>query len=170
MTAKSESAIADHVVHAVQTVAEFHARSEQGVNSHQRVIEKITLALGRPGAVYLVSAAIASWLALNTSAGRSAWDPPPFSGLATVTSIVALLTTIVILTSQNRQTRAGEQRAQLDLHVNLMAEEKTAKIIQLLEELRRDMPNVKDRVDLRGRRHADDGRPGHGNERVRKDS
>jgi uncharacterized membrane protein len=41
----------------------------------------------------------------------------------------------------------AEQRAHLDLKVTLRTEQKTAKLIDLLEELRRDMPNVRDRHD-----------------------
>ena len=41
----------------------------------------------------------------------------------------------------------SESRAHLELQVNLLAEQKATKIIILLEELRRDMPNVHDRHD-----------------------
>jgi uncharacterized membrane protein len=40
-----------------------------------------------------------------------------------------------------------EQRAHLDLKVTLLTEQKAAKMIDLLEELRRDLPNVKNRLD-----------------------
>lgn len=40
-----------------------------------------------------------------------------------------------------------EQRAHLDLKVTLLTEQKAAKLIDLLEELRRDLPNVRDRQD-----------------------
>jgi uncharacterized membrane protein len=40
-----------------------------------------------------------------------------------------------------------EQRAHLDLKVTLLTEQKAAKLIDLLEELRRDLPNVKNRDD-----------------------
>ena len=55
--------------------------------------------------------------------------------------------TSVILITQNRRSAEAEQRAQLDLQVNLLAEQKVAKLISLLEELRRDIPIVRDRVD-----------------------
>lgn len=53
----------------------------------------------------------------------------------------------MVLTTQNRQSRHAERHAQLDLQVNLLAEQKVAKLIALVEELRRDMPSVPDRVD-----------------------
>ena len=59
----------------------------------------------------------------------------------------ALLMTSIILITQNRRSAEAEQRAQLDLQVNILAEQKVAKLIVLLEELRRDIPTVHDRVD-----------------------
>jgi uncharacterized membrane protein len=59
----------------------------------------------------------------------------------------ALLTATVVLAKQNRFSRLAEQRAHLDLKVTLGTEQKAAKLIDLLEELRRDLPNVKDRHD-----------------------
>lgn len=59
----------------------------------------------------------------------------------------ALLTATVVLIKQNRLAKLEEQRAHLDLKVTLLTELKAAKIIDILEELRRDLPNVKDRHD-----------------------
>src|SRR5271163_2420297 len=61
--------------------------------------------------------------------------------------LAALLTATMILTTQNRQAKLMEQRMHLDLQVNLLTEQKTAKLIELLEELRRDLPNVRNRHD-----------------------
>ena len=54
------------------------------------------------------------------------------------------MTTCVVLIKQNR---LAEQRAHLDLEVTLLTEQKAAKLIDLLEELRRDLSNVKNRDD-----------------------
>jgi uncharacterized membrane protein len=56
------------------------------------------------------------------------------------------MTTLVLITA-NRQTRNAEERSHLDLQVNLLAEHKVAKLIALVEELRRDLPMVRDRID-----------------------
>ncbi len=52
-----------------------------------------------------------------------------------------------MLIRQNRMSQLNSQHAHLDLQVNLLADEKSSKIIQMLEELRRDLPNVHDRPD-----------------------
>ena len=62
-------------------------------------------------------------------------------------ALSALLMTTLVLITENRQARNAEQRSHLDLQVNVLAEHKIAKLIALVEELRRDLPMVKDRVD-----------------------
>jgi uncharacterized membrane protein len=79
--------------------------------------------------------------------GLAAFDPSPFPLLQGVIALNGVLITIAVLVRQNRLTRLEEKRAHLNLQVTLLAEQKTTKIIQLLEELRGDMPNVKNRTD-----------------------
>lgn len=133
-----------------KAIASVHARAEKRVDRHQRFVELLTASLGRPIALYVVVALAVGWILLNLlmlADGRAPLDPPPFSWLQGCVTFVALLTTLMVLTTQNRQTRHVEERAHLDLQVNLAAEQKTAKLIALLEELRRDLPNVPNRAD-----------------------
>jgi len=134
----------------VATVASLRSRAERDLSAHQRRIEHVTALLGRPRTVYWILALVVAWTAYNVAAphlGARAFDPPPFSWLQGLVGLGALLMATVILVTQNRQSRHSEQRSQLDLQVNLLAEQKTAKLIALLEELRRDIPIVRDRVD-----------------------
>jgi uncharacterized membrane protein len=64
-----------------------------------------------------------------------------------IVGLGAWLTATIVLITQTRQGKLAEQRAQLDLQVSLLAEQKTAKLIALIEELRRDLPNVQNRHD-----------------------
>jgi uncharacterized membrane protein len=76
-----------------------------------------------------------------------AFDSPPFEILQGLVSLIALITTTTVLITQNRQMRLSEQRAHLDLQINLLTEQKVTKLIHLLEELREDLPNVSKRED-----------------------
>lgn len=78
-------------------------------------------------------------------AGLEALDPPPFTRLQGLLTLVALLTTTVVLIAQSRDAKLESHRAHLDLQVNLLTEQKVTKRIHLLEELRRDLPMVRDR-------------------------
>ena len=79
--------------------------------------------------------------------GMEEIDPAPFFWLQGALTLAALLTTTIVLIKQNRLVQLEEQRAHLDLKVTLLTEQKAAKMIDLLEELRRDLPNVKNRPD-----------------------
>ena len=54
----------------------------------------------------------------------------------------------MILISQSRADRFANLREQMTLEATLLTEQKTRKIIELLEELRRDSPGVRDREDV----------------------
>jgi uncharacterized membrane protein len=140
----------EHVGQKIQTIAELFAKAERRVGRHQLAIERMTHAVGRPATAYALAFVVAAWIFANGFAphfGARPLDSPPFAWLQLAASISALLMTVTILTTQNRVAKLAQQRAQLDLQVNLIAEEKIAKIIALIEELRRDLPSVKNRKD-----------------------
>lgn len=135
---------------ATQAVIAFRARQHEAMGRHQRFVERVNLALGRALSIYFMLASALAWVAFNLAAPVFWWpvlDPPPFNRLQGVVGLAALLLTTMVLTTQNRQAKDAEQRSHLDLQVNLLAEQKVAKLIALIEELRRDLPNVLDRKD-----------------------
>ena len=135
----------------VESVASIRARAEQRLDRHQRMMEVLTAALGRPRTVYVTLSIVVGWVAFNLLTpkllGWQRIDPPPFFWLQGMVALSALLMTTLVLITANRQTRNAEERSHLDLQVNLLAEHKVAKLIALVEELRRDLPMVRDRID-----------------------
>ena len=61
--------------------------------------------------------------------------------------IAALLIATGVLVQQTRQDKLAEQRSHLILQINLLTEQKIAKLIGLMEELREDLPNIRHRKD-----------------------
>ncbi len=55
--------------------------------------------------------------------------------------------TLFILTTQRRDDQLASYREQLTLELAILSEQKSAKIIALLEEMRRDDPTLKNRID-----------------------
>jgi uncharacterized membrane protein len=144
------SVVSEHVAQNIETIAHLHAEAEYRVGRHQRAVEKVTGMLARPQTVYLIAAGVALWVVGNLAApslGLHRLDAPPFFWLQGLTSLSALFMTTMVLTTQKRQARRVAQRDHLDLQVNLIAEQKIAKLISLIEELRRDLPSVRDRLD-----------------------
>lgn len=144
------SDLAEHVAQNIETIAQLHTQAEGRVGRNQRVIETVTDSIGQPWALNVILGVVMLWVVVNTLAPKVGWlalDPPPFSWLQGAVSLSALLVTTMVLTTQNRQAKRAFQRGNLELQVNLVSEQKIAKLISLIEELRRDLPSVRDRVD-----------------------
>jgi uncharacterized membrane protein len=140
----------EHISQNIDRILAFHKREEIKLSDSQRRLEHIARWLGRPlYLLYAVTVAIV-WLLYNMLALRlrlPRFDPPPFFWLQGLVSLAAFFTTIVVLITQNRQARFEAHRLNLDLQLNLLTEQKTTKLIHLIEELRRDLPMVHDRQD-----------------------
>lgn len=154
--ARTKSAVAlkvgapDAVVRNVEAVLGMRVRVEADVGAHQKAIERLTNALGRPRTLYVVVAFVVSWSIANLVAlrvGVYVPDPPPFFWLQGMVGLAALLVATLVLITQNRHALLSDRRERFELQVNLLTEQKTAKVIELIEELRRDLPNVRNRRD-----------------------
>lgn len=140
----------DPNLQSAQTVVELHSHHAHEVRHPLRLIQWLTGHLGRPAAFYSLLTGMMLWIAYNSLAlrlGLRCLDQPPFFWLQGFVAMAALLTSSMVLITQNRQGKLAARRALLDLHVNLLSEQKVAKVISLLEELRRDIPSVGNRFD-----------------------
>ena len=140
----------EHISQNIDTIIELHTRNEKNVPRHQRAVEAVSAFFGRPTFLYSILLVIVLWVVPNVLPRRFGvrqFDPPPFAWLEFSVSIGSLLITTGVLITQNRQEKLAEQRAQLTLQLNLLSEQKIAKLIDLIEELRRDLPNVRNRYD-----------------------
>jgi uncharacterized membrane protein len=133
-----------------ERISSIRDRAQGRLTPEQRLIERLTGRIGRPLTVSVILTSVSAWILWNSIGpmlGVHAFDPAPFFWLQGAVGLSALVMTTMILITQNRQNREAEHRAHLDLEVNLWAEQKIAKIIELIEELRVDLPDVKNRID-----------------------
>jgi uncharacterized membrane protein len=140
----------DQISQNIEAVLDFYTREELKISRSQRLLEHISEFIGRPAFLGMIMIFVSSWILANwmlPQFGSVAFDPAPYAWLQGMVGLSALLTTTVVLSKQNRLGKLEEQRAHLDLKVNLLTEQKAAKVIDLLEELRRDLPNVHNRHD-----------------------
>lgn len=134
----------------IETILAFYTREEKKMSGSQRILETASSFAAQPlflGCILLLSAL---WILGNVVAHRLGFfelDPAPFFWLQGIVSLGALLTATVVLIKQSRLAKLEERRAHLELQVNLLTEQKVTKLINLIEELRHDLPNVKNRED-----------------------
>ncbi len=134
----------------IETVLDFYAREEEKISGPQWLLERIGDFIGQPMFPGIIVLFVALWIAASLVLpwlGIADFDPAPFLWLQGIVGLGAFLTATVVLIKQNRLAKLEEQRAHLDLKVNLMTEQKAAKLIKLIEELRHDLPNVRVRHD-----------------------
>jgi uncharacterized membrane protein len=152
-----------HVEQTVQSLAQLHADHHQNATPHERAVARKTALLAHPWFIGVLAIVVAAWMTLNLLAaplGYSALDPPPFSWLETAVSLASLYMVVLILATQRREDQLSQRREQLTLELAILTEQKTAKIIQLLEESRRDNPQVQNRHDPEAEAMAHPADPG----------
>jgi uncharacterized membrane protein len=73
------------------------------------------------------------WVTLNIGliSGKWRFDPYPFALLCMLVSLEGVLLSTFVLIKQNRMSQRADQRAHLDLQINLLSEKELTKILQL---------------------------------------
>ncbi len=145
--AKKPSILPAHVEGTVQAIAQLYFEHHQRASLVERAIDRATSMIGRPLFLGVLAISIALWVGINVAIPPLAFDPPPFAWLVGLIALVSLFMATLILISQRRADRLASRREQMTLEVSILGEQKAAKIIELLEELRRDSPDVHNRVD-----------------------
>ena len=103
----------------------------------EAMLEAVGSFVGTPWFVIAHAIAIAIWVLVNIGLIPLVrpFDRYPYNLLSTVASVEAVLLVAFVLAKQNRMGRMAEQRAHLDLQVNLLTEREASKALQLLQKL-----------------------------------
>ena len=139
-----------HIEETVRAIADLHADHHRRSTGVQRFVDRLTGLIGQPGSVAVITVVVVVWVAANLLAPTLKLEPfdlPPFPWMATAAAIVALYVTVMILSTQRRENELSQLREHLTLELAILSEQKTAKTIALLEEMRRDNPLLRNRVD-----------------------
>ena len=122
-----------------ENIAAMRARADEDARRRSwsnKVADRITAFAGSMAFVFIHLAVYGGWIVANLGwiPGFEPWDPT-FVVLAMIASVEAIFLSTFILISQNRQAMVAERRAELDLHVTLLAEHEITKIGQLLDDI-----------------------------------
>ncbi len=139
-----------HIDETVRAIAKLHAAHHRGATPSERAADRLTALVGQPRFIGVLTLLAGGWIAFNLAAprlGLGVFDPPPFNGLATIASLLGVYVTVLILSTQRRESALAQLREQLTLELAILGDQKSAKTIQLLEEIRRDNPLLPNRHD-----------------------
>jgi uncharacterized membrane protein len=107
----------------------------------EQISEAITRIAGGGGMLVAHVLWFGAWLGINTGwiPGLAPFDAFPFPLLTTLVSLEAIFLSLFVLASQNRMTRHSDQRSQLDLQVDLLAEKEMTAVLVLLQDIAKHM-------------------------------
>jgi uncharacterized membrane protein len=134
----------------LELLTKFKDGEEAQISGVQLLIERISGFFGSPAYFAFAVAFIVIWMLVNAWGAHAGWhhvDAPPFAWLQGLVSSNALLLTVAVLIRQNRMAQVAEHRSHLDLQINLLSEQKVTKILQIVDELQRELTAARGRPD-----------------------
>jgi uncharacterized membrane protein len=147
---KAIELLPEQVIKNVEVISNHQDQQMQNATAHQRGLDKIAAVFGQPQFLYFQIIFFTVWGGYSHLADQNILPKnfPLFDFSDKWLEVAGLLISTGVLIYQTRQEGLSEERAQLALQINLLTEQKIAKLISLVEELRVDLPNVKNRDDL----------------------
>jgi uncharacterized membrane protein len=124
----------DAIVRNVRAVAELARQSALHRSAVERFSDRVTYLAGTTWSLLWHGAFFAGWIAVNLLV-TTPFDPFPFARLTTLVSLEAIFLTLFVLSSQNRLTADTDHRAQIELQVNLLAEQEMTLVLRMLRDL-----------------------------------
>ena len=134
----------------LELLTSFKDGEDAQISGVQLLIERISAFFGSPAYFAFAVAFIVIWMLVNGWGAHVGWHPvdqPPFFWLQGLVTSNALLLTVAVLIRQNRMALVAEHRAHLDLQINLLSEQKVTKILQIVDELQRELTALRGRPD-----------------------
>ncbi|WP_036481186.1 DUF1003 domain-containing protein [Myxosarcina sp. GI1] len=140
--------LSEQVLKNIESVIGFQAKQVKDIPIHERVLTRVAAFFGKPEFLYLQLILFVSWgLCSHFAPSSLPWNLPKFDLQEMGIDVASLLIATGVLVQQARQDKLAEQRSHLILQIELLTEQKIAKLIELIEELRTDMPSVRNRYD-----------------------
>ncbi len=143
----------DRLAQRRHQIGGFRAKANKGRTPAQRLADYLARKMGSVPFLALHLALFAFWFAVNLriiTIGQP-FDVYPFAFLTMVLTLEQSLLTIFILISQNRSADLAELRNEIDLQVNVLAEEEVSKALKLLRLIgeRLDIEEIVNDAELR---------------------
>jgi uncharacterized membrane protein len=143
-------ALPSHVEEAVSSIAELHAGHERDATGVERLTDGSVRLVSNLKSLAVIVSLVIVWVAMPyvPNIGPHWFDPYPYPILDITLSVAAITIAVLILASQRRASRLAELREKMKLEIALLTEHKVTTLIRLIEELRRDSPQVSNRIDV----------------------
>jgi uncharacterized membrane protein len=124
----------------IRTIIALRLKESQERGLQDSAADAITAFSGRMIFVYVHIVWFAVWIVLNSGlVGIRPFDPFPYGLLTMIVSLEAIFLSTFVLISQNRLSEQSEHRADLNLHISLLAEHEITRVLQMLDAIQDKM-------------------------------
>ena len=136
-TVATSSAPSKAVLQNIRAVCDLEQSALDRRSRGERIGDAVSNHAGRVWFIAFHFAWFVVWMLLNSHSvpGAPLFDPYPYPFLTFTVSLEAIFLSLFILMSQNRASRQADQRAHLDLQINLLAESESTRTLQMLQAL-----------------------------------
>jgi uncharacterized membrane protein len=118
----------------IRTIIHLRLKASAERSLQDRAADAITSFSGSMVFVYLHIAWFSIWVLVNNASfGVQPFDPFPYGLLTMIVSLEAIFLSTLVLITQNRMSDEVERRADLDLHIGLLAEHELTRVLQMLD-------------------------------------
>jgi uncharacterized membrane protein len=118
----------------IRTIVHMRLKAARERTPEQRLADAVTSLSGRMAFVYIHLVWFSIWILLNSGLfNMQPFDPFPYGLLTMIVSLEAIFLATFVLISQNRMGELSEQRADLDLHIDLLTEYELTRVLQMLD-------------------------------------
>lgn len=126
--------LANVIQRNINTLLEVRHQIEKGRNIQDKIADVITAFSGSTSFLFIHVVWFVVWMMINTGhLGIAVFDPFPYGLLTMIVSLEAIFLSTFVLISQNRMAIIADQRADLDLQINLLAEYEITRILKLVD-------------------------------------
>lgn len=117
----------------------FKRRFDTKRSSVEKVADKLVSTFGSLSFLLLNLMWFTTWIVLNQGlvSGIEPFDPFPFGLLNMIVSLEAIFLAIIVLISQNRESKISNLRSEIDTRIDILAEEGITKALEILVKLAR---------------------------------
>lgn len=147
------ASVAQVVYRNIREICDHKQKHEDRLKPAEKMAAKVAHFAGTTAFVYINAAFFAIWILLNVGLfGLKPFDPFPFVMLTTVVSLEAIFLSLFVLLSQNRMQRVADERSELDLQINLLAEHELTRLMiavdLIVEKMGIELPHEHEKEEL----------------------
>lgn len=139
-SSKNQAHLAKIIEQNIHTIINTRRVAANQRTTEERLADTITNFSGRMYFVYFHIIWFGIWIAINLGDfGIQPFDPFPFGLLTMIVSLEAIFLATFVLISQNRLSAEADRRADLDLHIGLLAEHELTRVLKMLDQIQDKM-------------------------------